>query len=173
MSVHITKQQEVFVAEYLVDMNATKAAIAAGYSARSARQTGSRLLKNPKISECIAQKREERCDRLNITADHVLQEYAILAHYDPMDLFESDGRVKQIKDMDPMTRKAITGLEVVELFEGSGDQKRAYGVLKKIKLADKGRSLEKLGRHLNLFRDKDEHSGRLTLEQLVCGEFGD
>jgi hypothetical protein len=54
---------------------------------------------------------------------------------------------------------AVAGLEVIELFEGSGDQKHAYGLCKKIKLADKGQNLERLGRHLKLFTDKVEATG--------------
>ncbi len=139
----LTKRQELFVAEYLTDLNATRAAIAAGYSEKGADVTGSKLLVNPKVAQEIARKHGARLTRLEITADRVLQELAKLAFYDPGDLLESDGSMKQIRDIDPITRMAVAGLEVTELFEGTGDQKHAYGLCKKIKLVDKGLNLER------------------------------
>jgi len=149
-----------FIEEYLVDLNATQAAIAAGYSERTAYSQGQRLLKHVEVAPLIQKAMDARSKRLEITADRVLQELAKLAFYDPMDIFEADGSMKQIKDIDPNTRMALAGLEVTELFEGSGDEKHAYGLLKKIKLADKGQNLERLGRHLKLFSDKLEVTGK-------------
>ena len=89
-------------------------------------------------SHCHHEERRESCSRtrskrLEITADRVLQEIAKLAFYDPRDLPESDGSMKQIKDIDPITRMAIAGLEVTELFEGTGDERHAYGLCKQIR----------------------------------------
>jgi phage terminase small subunit len=164
MAKELTRKQELFVAEYLTDLNATRAAIAAGYSKKTACEQGARLLANVKIAQQIAAKHGKRLGKLEISAEKVLQELAKLAFYDPLDLFESDGSVKQIKDIDPITRMAIAGLEVCELFDGAGEQKHAYGLLKKIKLADKGTNLERLGKHLKLFTDKTESSETLHVE---------
>jgi phage terminase small subunit len=76
--------------------------------------------------------------------------------------------MKQIKDIDPATRMALAGLEVTELFEGTGDQKHAYGLLKKVKLADKGQNLERLGRHLKLFTDKLEVDAVGNLAEMIA-----
>lgn len=159
MAKELTKKQGLFVAEYLTDLNATRAAISAGYSKKGAEQTGSVLLRNPKVAEQISKKHGKRLGKLEITADRVLQEIAKLAFYDPGNMLEDDGSMKQVKDIDDHTRMAIAGLEVTELSEGVGEQKHVYGLCKKIKLADKGANLERLGRHLKLFTDKSELSG--------------
>jgi phage terminase small subunit len=70
---NLTKKQEVFIAEYLVHLNATKAAIAAGYSKRTAEAAGSRLLRNVKVAAEIAKQKSARCEKLEITADYVVQ----------------------------------------------------------------------------------------------------
>lgn len=90
-----------------------------------------------------------------------LQIGSTLAFFDPRNFFEDDGSLKRIQDLDEHTRMALAGLEVMDLPEGNGR-------LKKIRPADKGQNLERLGKHLKLFTDKTEHSGRMTLEQLVC-----
>jgi phage terminase small subunit len=167
MAGKLTKRQELFVAEYLIDLNATRAAKRAGYSHAGAEVAGSKLLRNPKVSAAITEKHEQRLEKLEISADTVLQELAKLAFLDPGDFFEDDGSLKRIKDLDDNTRKAIAGLEVIELFEGTGEQKHAYGLLKKLKLADKGVNLERLGKHLKLFTDKVEVSGAVTLVHSV------
>ena len=131
MSKGLPNRQARFVAEYLIDMNATNAAIRAGYSKKTAGVQGPRLLGNVRVAAQIAEKTGKRLARLEITADRVLQELAKLAFYDPGALLESDGSMKQIKDIDDVTRMAVAGLEVTELFEGTGDEKHAYGLLKK------------------------------------------
>lgn len=151
MANKLTKKQELFVAEYLIDLNATKAAERAGYSKKTAQEQSSRLLSNVMVAAAIAEKQKGRAKRLEITADRILQELAKLAFYDPGEMLEDDGSMKQVKDIDPNTRMAIAGLEVTELFEGTGDQKHAYGISKKIKLADKRSALVDLGKHMKLF----------------------
>ena len=164
MAKKLTTKQQVFVAEYLVDLNATRAAIAAGYSDKNADSMGSQLLSNPKVSEEIAKKTGKRMGKLEITADRVLEETARLAFYDPRKFFESDGSLKRVTDLDDDTAMAMSGLEVTELFEGTGDQKHAYGLLKKVKLSSKINALELLGKHLKLFSDNVEHSGTVGLQ---------
>jgi phage terminase small subunit len=171
---NLTKKQAMFAAEYLTDFNATRAAIAAGYSKKTATEQGARLLTNVKVAEQIEKKLGKRLGKLEISADKVLQELAKLAFYDPINFFEDDGSLKRLQDLDEHTRMALAGIEVTELFEGKdvpdgAQQKTVYGLVKKIKLADKGVNLERLGRYLKLFTDKVEHSGKVTLESLVCG----
>jgi phage terminase small subunit len=170
MAQELTKKQEFFIAEYLVDLNATRAAVAAGYAKRGAAVTGSRLLRNAKVAQRIAPKHGQRLEKLEISADRVVAEIGRIAFFDPRKLFNEDGSPRDIKDLDDDTASAVAGLEVVELFDGSeGDQKHVTGLMKKIKLADKLKALELAGRYLKLFTDKVEHSGTVSLEQLVCG----
>jgi phage terminase small subunit len=142
---------ELFVAEYLTDLNATRAAIAVGYSSKTAGQQGSRLLKNVKVVAEIAAKTKARTSRLEIRADNVLQELAKLAFFDPRKFFNPDGSPKHITELDDDTAAGLAGLEVKELFEGSGEQKYCYALVKKIRIADKGLNLERPGKYLNLF----------------------
>lgn len=155
----LTPKQEQFVAEYLIDLNATKAAERAGYSVKTANEQGARLLANVSVKAAIQEAMNRRAGKLEITAERVLAELARLAFFDPRKLFNADGSPKQIHDLDDDTAAAVAGLEVNELFEGQGEQKHIYGLVKKIKIADKGAALERLGRHLKLFTDRVEVSG--------------
>jgi hypothetical protein len=99
------------------------------------------------------------------------------------DLFNPDGSLKEIKDMDVNAAAAIASFEYVTLYEGSGDQKHAFGRLNKIKLVDKGENLERLGRHLKLFTDVIQHelgpeltrrlSGAIDLSKLSDSELAE
>jgi phage terminase small subunit len=155
----LTPKQALFVAEYLANgFNATSAAISAGYSKKTAHSQGPRLLENVEIKEAIANKVGKALAKREITAERVLDEIAKLAFLDPRKLFTSDGSLVPIHELDDDTAASIAGLEVNELFEGEGDQKHAFGLLKKIKIADKGTNLERLGRYFKLFTDKVEVS---------------
>jgi phage terminase small subunit len=148
----MTPKQTRFVAEYLANgLNATKAAISAGYSEKTAASIGEENLKKPEISAAIKARTDKIMERLEVTSDMVVQEIAKLAFFDPIHLLNSDGSVKQVHEIDARHRVSIAGFDVCELFEGSGDQKHAYGLLKKVKLADKSRNLEMLGRYFKLF----------------------
>lgn len=170
MSGKLTPKQAMFVAEYLIDGNATRAAIAAGFAENSAHVTGARLLKSPKVAAAIAAGQARRAQKLEISAERVLAELAKLAFYDPRDLFDERGRMKPMTELDDITRAAIAGLDTeTREIQGEGPTQRT--VVKKVKLADKGLNLERLGRYLKLFTDRVEHDGRVTLEQLVCGSY--
>jgi len=152
-------RQRRFVQEYLVDLNATQAAIRAGYSAKTADVAGPRLLGNVRIAQAVAEGQAKVGARLEITAERVLKELARLAFLDIGTAFESDGRMKALADIPEDTRRAIAGLEIEEMFDGRGEERVLAGQLRKVKLADKTRTLELLGRHLGMFRDKVELSG--------------
>jgi phage terminase small subunit len=149
----LAPRQAQFVAQYLIDLNATRAAQRAGYSLKTAYSQGQRLLKNVEVQSAIQAAMDKRAEKLEITADRVLDEIAKLAFFDPRKFFEDDGSLKRIQDLDDDTAMSLARMEVIELFEGSGEQKHAYGLMKKIKLADKLSALEKLGKHLKLFSD--------------------
>lgn len=157
----LTPKQTRFVAEYLANgLNATKAAISAGYSAKNADTEGSRLLVNVKVAAEISKKTQKVLDKLDFSVDRTMKEVARLAFFDPAKLFEDDGSLKRIADIDEDTRSVIAALEVTELFEGDGEQKHAYGLLKKVKLSDRRGALDMLMRYHALYRDKVEHTGK-------------
>ena len=168
----LTAKQRCFVNEYLIDLNATQAAIRAGYSAKRADAIGYENLRKPEIAAAIAGAREAREQRTGVTADRVLLEAARLALFDPRKLFNTDGSPKGIHDLDDDTAAAIAGLEVVEQFEGSGEDRVFVGYLKKYKIADKNAALEKLFKHHGLYeRDNSQKTDPLTslLHALASG----
>ena len=155
----LTNKQKCFVQEYLIDLNATQAAIRAGYSKKTAGITGFHTLKIPKIQAAITRAMQARSKRTEISQDRVLEELARLAFIDPVDFYDDNGNLLSIVDMPEDARRAIGGIEAtitnVEHTEGS----RTEESLKKIKILDKKGSLEMLGRHLKMFTDKKEVSG--------------
>jgi phage terminase small subunit len=152
----MTGRQRLFVLEYLKDLNATQAAIRAGYAARSAKVTACRLLTNTNLQAEIQKAMDRRCAKLELRNEDTLRAIANDAFRDPRKLFEK-GTMKDIEDLDLETAQLITGFDFVNLYEGEGEQKHCFGQLRKIRLSDRLKALEMLGRHQKLFTDKVEH----------------
>lgn len=170
----LSPQHDRFCREYIIDENAVRAYQRSypnsGYNAAAV--SAHELLKKTKIAARIEELRDERNKRLEVSADRVLAELAKLAFYNPRDLFDDDGRLKPITEMDPDSSAVIAGIETRHEITEKGDDKTAdITVLTKIKLSDKGVNLERLGRHLKLFTDKVDHSGTLTFGDLVAGSY--
>lgn len=158
----LNDRQRQFVREYLIDFNATQAAIRAGYSPKAATAVASRLLTNANVSAAIEEGRQRLAEKTEITAERVLAELAKIAFLDIRKAFNADGSLKPIDELDDNTAAAIAGLEVAAINEDGA----TIGSLKKIKLADKISALEKLGRNLNLFNTvtiKGDADNPLTL----------
>ena len=145
-------KQERFVDEYLVDLNATKAAERAGYSKKTAYSQGQRLLKNVEIQKAIQDAQKKLSERTQITQERVLQEYAKIAFFDPKKIFNDDGTLKQIGELDDDVAAVIGGIDVV--VNQSDKDEPEY--TKKIKLIDKKGALDSIARHLGMFKDKVE-----------------
>ncbi len=159
MARKLTDKQAVFVAEYLVDLNATQAAIRAGYSVKSAARIGVELLNKTQVREAIAANQAKRAQRVEITADRVVSELARIAFADPRDLMEWGPSGVKLKDSADLTKEqAASVAEVSETTTKDG------GSLK-LKKHDKVKALELLGRHMGMFKDKveTEVSGGLVI----------
>lgn len=152
----LTPKQSLFVKEYLVDLNATQAAIRAGYSKKTAGSVGQENLTKPEIQAALKAAMVERSRRTEITADRVLKEYARIAFFDARKLFREDGSPLPITELDDATAAAIVGLDVSEIYAGE----TAIGQVKKYKLADKKGALDSIARHLGMFKDKIEVTGK-------------
>jgi phage terminase small subunit len=155
-SAKLSPKQARFVEEYLVDLNATQAALRAGYSAQAAMAIGYENLRKPQIHAAIADAQRARSLRTSITADRVLVEIARLAFADITKLYDHQGRLRPIQDWDPDTRVAVLGIESHELFAGPQGARRPIGTAKKLRLADKTANLALLAKHLGLLTDKRE-----------------
>ncbi|HFT2061697.1 TPA: terminase small subunit [Pseudomonas aeruginosa] len=144
----LTKKQRLFVDEYLIDLNATQAAIRAGYSARRATEIGYQLLQRPEVAQAIQAAMAERSKRTEVEADYVVRRLREIDEMDVLDILEDDGSFRSIRDWPKAWRQFLSGIEIAELFEGRGDDRRIAGVLRKIRWPDKLRNLELLSRHV-------------------------
>jgi phage terminase small subunit len=152
----LSDKQKRFCDEYLIDLNATQAAIRAGYSKKSAYSIGEENLKKPEILERVKLLMAKREERTEITQDRVLNELAKLGFFDARMLFNADGTPKNINDLDDNTAAAITGLDVMEEFIGTGKDRVFVGYTKKYKLADKRAALVDIGKHIGMFIERKE-----------------
>lgn len=158
----MTPKQKLFIKAYLVDLNATRAAIAAGYSVNGADVAGARLLANVRIKAEINKSLTDLCQKLDIKAEEVLGGLKNIAKADVRKLFNSDGTLKPITELDDETALAIGGVEHEKLFDHFGKgQAKQIGNTVKVKLCDRVRALELLGKwnKLKLFTDVTEHVG--------------
>lgn len=158
----LTPKQQRFVEEYLVDLNATQAAIRAGYSARGATVRGSQLLANRKVADAVAAEMAKRSEQTGINAAWVLRRLAAEAEADVRDLFDEDGNLKPVHRWPEIWRKGlVSGIDVERLFDGRGENREQIGTVTKIRLSERIRRLELIGKHVNVnaFADRHEHSG--------------
>lgn len=143
----MSEKAKRFVEEYLIDLNATQAAIRAGYSARSAGNTGSRLLKQSAVREAVEKAQAERSRRTGVNTDRVLMELAKLAFVNPVDLMDLE-EGKTLSGADPDDLACIASFRV--------KYDRGEVAEREIKLCDKTKALELCGKHLGMFVDRKE-----------------
>ncbi|MFT8418466.1 MAG: terminase small subunit [Acetobacter sp.] len=159
---NLTPKQARFVEEYLVDLNATQAALRAGYSPKTAREQASRLLSNVNVSEAISEAQKARSTRTEITQDRVLRELAKLGFGDIRDIFSEDGSLLHPGNMDADAAARISSIEVV-VRPVPGSQGQEVEHVAKIKAWDKLGALTQIGRHLGMFKDKLETTGNIAI----------
>jgi phage terminase small subunit len=169
----LTAKQLRFCEEYLIDLNATQAAIRAGYSAKSAGSIGDENLKKPEIETTIERLKAERRERTGINADRVLLELARLAYSDPRRLYRPDGTLRPPAEWDDDTAASISAVESEEEVTFSPDtESRTVTVTRKVKRWDKKGALELLGKHLGLFTDKDQKPVAQADRVIIEGDDG-
>tara|TARA_Y100000590_G_scaffold430028_1_gene543226 strand:+ start:1725 stop:2399 length:675 start_codon:yes stop_codon:yes gene_type:complete len=151
----LTDKEEMFCQEYLIDLNATKAAIRAGYSEASARQLASRSLSKAYIIERIAELQEERSSALKINAKWVLKQLVDIHELDVKDILDNTGNFKSIIEWPKPWRQYLSGFDIQEI--NSNDVET---VVRKIKWPDKVKNLEMIGKHVDIqaFKDKGSYS---------------
>lgn len=145
----MTKKQKIFVEEYLIDLNATQAAIRAGYSSETAYSIGSENLKKPEIRARIDKAMAERSKRTGINQDRVLQELAKIGFANIRDV------------VDPDTAKVLPQAKEEDLacIQSIKVKPNEWGTEREVKMYDKKAALVDIGRHLGIFKDKVEVSG--------------
>ena len=173
----LTEKQQRFCDEYLIDLNATQAAIRAGYKKETAYSQGQRLLKNVEVQNKIAENKKNLAARVEVTQERVVEELSYIAFAKASDyarivekeaMTESeDGTMVPVLDPEgnPVKYRTVEPILTDDLTE---EQKRAIAVIKKgrdgfeIKPYDKIRALELLGKHLGMFAEKVELSGSIN-----------
>lgn len=174
----LTVKQQRFVDEYLIDLNATQAAIRVGYSKKTADQQASRLLTNVKVREYLAQRQEERAQRTEITQDMVLKELAKIGFSDIRKVVrwgETQVRMVDGEDDAPEDMIPYHGLALIDSTEIDDNTAGAIAEVSqsrdglKVKLHDKKGALVDIGRHLGMFSppghaDLDAELKRIEVE---------
>lgn len=153
----MTKKQKRFVEEYLIDLNATQAAIRAGYSPDTAQQMGSENLSKPVIKNAIDKGIAERSRRTGINQDRVIQEIAKLAFLNPIDVIDMDeATIKGEANRDDTACIASVKVKVIPGEDGNITERE-------VKTYDKLKALELLGKHLGMFTDKLKMEGNVPV----------
>lgn len=162
MAKKLTKKQQLFVDEYLIDLNATQAAIRAGYSVDTATVIGCENLTKPNIQEAIAKAMAERSKRTGINQDRVVLELAKIAFVKMTDVVDPDtGEILSNASDDD-----LACIESVK-FKQSDNQ---YGgsIEREVKLSPKMKALELLGKHLGMWNDKIDVN--VAIPVVISGE---
>lgn len=159
----MTPKQARFVEEYLIDLNATQAAIRAGYSADTAHAIGHENLSKPEIATAIADAKAARSERTGVDAAWLLTRLADEAEADLADLYDDAGALRPVRDWPLIWRKGlVAGIKASEERDERGN---VTGMLREVKLSDRIKRLELIGKHIDVqaFKDKIEHSGGVSL----------
>lgn len=162
MKSDLTPKQRRFVEEYLIDLNGTQAAIRAGYSAKTAGQIAEQNLKKVEIAAEVSSRRAKLSDKLEITAERVVRELSLIGFCNMQDYMRIGADGDPYLDFSALTRDqaaALSEVTVEDFKDGRGDDARDVRRVK-FKLSDKRAALVDLGKHLGLFRERVELTGK-------------
>jgi len=154
----LTNKQKQFIEEYLKDLNATQAAIRAGYCEKTSYSIGNENLRKPEIQTAIQKAFDKRSERTQITVDKVLNELALIGFANASDYFEWSTTGINIKKSKLLTREQCSVIAEVS------ETKTKDGGTIKVKLYDKLKALELIGKHLVMFIENVNHTGDMHLK---------
>ncbi len=156
----MTPKQQRFVEEYLIDLNATQAATRAGYSAKTANEQGARLIANVSVRSAIEKAKAARSERTQVDADWVLRTLVDEKTADLADLYDDDDNLLPVKQWPMVFRTGlVVGVETVQERAGAdADGASQFAVVRKVKLLDRNKTTELIGRHVvvGAFKDRIE-----------------
>lgn len=156
----LTDRQKRFVEEYLIDLNATQAAIRAGYSVKTAGQIGEQNLKKLEISEAIGKVMAERSKRTGINQDRIVNELAKLAFVKITDIIDDQCNIRRT-----VTDEDLACIESMKYK--SSDSETGSSIEREVKIAPKLKALELLGKHLGMWRNKQEENAADRVEEWI------
>lgn len=145
----LSERQKKFCDEYLLDFNGTQAAVRAGYSKKSAKEQGSRLLTKINVQQYLNTKKQKAAAKFEISHERTLQEIGKIAYSNIKSLFNEDGSLKKISDMTDEEACLLSSVEVDEIIS----EKKKIGETRKVKLWDKTKGLEMLAKHFKIYSD--------------------
>ncbi|MXN46068.1 terminase small subunit [Shinella kummerowiae] len=158
----LSEKQKRFVSEYVIDLNATQAAIRAGYSAKTAQQQGSRLLLNVVVQEELSRQQSKVAERLEITKERIVDELAKIGFSNMLDYMRAGPDGDPYLDFSGLTRDqaaALSEVTVEDFKDGRGEDARDVRRVK-FKLHDKKGALVDLAKMLGFVVEKHEHTGK-------------
>lgn len=153
----LSPKQQRFCDEYLIDLNATQAAIRAGYAPGSAEVTGCRLLSNAKVKGAVSALQAKRADATGVDADYVLSRLYAESMADLADIYDDAGALLPVKKWPDIWRTGlVTSIDINEKIQGG----HVIGHVCRIRLRDRSRVLELLGKHIQVqaFRESVQFS---------------
>ena len=159
----LTPKQHKFIDEYLIDLNGTQAAIRAGYRENTARQMAAQNLSKPVIQQKIQERREELSRQTKVTQERILEEEAAIAFCDPREVFGPDGNLLPLHEIPEQMARALASVDRIETTQQVGGI-RETTVRYRYRFWDKGKSLERLGKHLGMFTDRMRFEGKIEIE---------
>jgi phage terminase small subunit len=157
----LTPKQQRFVEEYLIDLNATQAAIRAGFSEATAAEQGYQLLHKTSVIDAIAEAKAARSERTQITADMVVAELARIGFSNMGNYARWNGSGVDLVDSSTLNDDALRCVSEVS------QTVTAEGGTVKFKLHDKKGALDSLGRHLGMFQDNLNLKGELSIADRI------
>lgn len=154
-------KKKLFAEAYIANGgNASEAAKSAGYAESSAGVTGCRLLKDAQVRLILDERQSALANKYELTAEAIIKSIAQELHFDPANLFNEDGSVKSVAEMDADTRMALVSIETLQL----GDPE-SPAIIRKIKWATKHQAREQAMKHLGMFeKDNGQKAPELNLE---------
>ena len=153
----LTPKQARFVAEYLIDLNGTQAAIRAGFSKKSADKIAFQLLGKTRVRAAVEAGKAKQLEKAEVSAARVLEELRRIAFLDPGQFFDENMDLRPMKDLPVVARSAVASLEVIIKNAKAGDN--MTDLIHKLKWWDKLKALELLMKHLGILEEKVSISG--------------
>lgn len=170
---NLNDRQWLFCLEYVKDLNRTKAALRAGYSPDSAAAIGWENLQKPEIEDAVANLAKGRHAKIGLTAEFLLQEALRIASHDILDAFDPEtNALKDLRDIDTDTRRAIASVKIKALYDDDG---KKIGETQEVKFYDKTKGIDLCGRHLALWleREIERHGEEFAFEGDIGARLSD
>lgn len=174
----LTDKQELFAREYLKDLNATQAAIRAGYSEKSAAAQGCENLIKPNVADRIIELKNERNDEVGIDASYVLRRLVEIDQMDAADILDDEGNMLPVSSWPKVWRTSLSGMDINRLKmagKNDDDDSEFETTIQKIKWPDKVKNLELLGKHVTVqaFKEnvKTEQSGTVQVVNYTPADY--